>query len=334
VTIVIAMSLIAGAFSVAAEADDTANPSVESTTSDVQPTDPASPAATDGGLIKQLLGPGPTVRTAALPMAVGTSATLDLRPYVTCSGPTCTYARRTAPKGWPVSLSSTGILTIKVPKKTTPRAYNVSYTVTDNSGTAVGNVTIQVTPDSYNPVAGMVFSHPYRKRYRYKIRNRILRTIESTPPGSRIQVASWSFSSRTYRRALNHARHRGVIVQIVLAERNRRDNSDYRLLRKVFGTTVTPNGSWVKKCHNSCRGVGGTMHSKIYLFSNAYRTPYVMMTGSANLPDFAVTNQWNQMNVVVRNKPVYDEGVRIFNQMVADRPANPTDRSCWRFRLG
>jgi hypothetical protein len=329
VIVAIAMSLVAGAFSVAAQADDVANPSGESSaTADPQPTDPqatdpASPAATGSGLVRQLLGPGPTVRTAALPMVLGSTATLDLRPYVTCSGPTCTYAGRTAPSGWPVSVSPGGIMTIKVPKKTSPRAYNISYTVTDASGPAVGNVTIQVTPDSYNPVAGMVFSHPYRKHYRYKIRNRIERTINSVPPGSRIQVASWSFSSKTYRRALKKARHRGVVVQIVLAERNRRNNSDYRLLKKAFGTTVTANGSWVKRCHNSCRGVRGTMHSKIFLFSNAYRTPYVMMTGSANLTDFAVTNQWNQMNVVVRNKPVYDEGVRIFNQMVLDRRANP-----------
>ncbi len=330
VIVALATSLMAGALGVSAHADDSANPAAASTATadpqpaDPQPTDPQDPAATDGGVVRQLLGPGPTAHPVSLPMAVGTSVTLDLRRYVTCNGPTCTYARGAAPKGWPYTVTSTGSWSVKVPKSAKPRSYNVYYSVTDNGAhTTSGYVTVRVTPDSYNPVPGMTFSHPYRKHYRYKIRNRILRTINSVPPGSRIQLASWSFSSRTYRKALGHARHRGVIVQIVLAERNRRKNSDYRLLRKKFGTAVTANGSWVKKCHNSCRGVQGTMHSKIFLFSNAYRTPYVMMTGSANLTDFAVTNQWNQMNVVVRNKPVYDQGVQIFNQMVLDRPANP-----------
>jgi hypothetical protein len=65
------------------------------------------------------------------------------------------------------------------------------------------------------------------------------------------------------------------------------------------------------------------MHSKIFLFSKSFRTPYVIMTGSANLTDFAVTNQWNQMNTVSNNYPVYAQGVQIFNEMVRDRIANP-----------
>jgi hypothetical protein len=141
------------------------------------------------------------------------------------------------------------------------------------------------------------------------------------PGGARIQVASWSFSSKLYRKALKRARARGVIVQIVLAQRNRADNSDWRILRDTYGTRVTPTSSWVKKCTYSCRGTSGTMHSKIFLFSQVYRTPYVTMTGSANLTDFAVTNQWNQMNTVTGDQAVYDEAVRIFAQMSQDRPA-------------
>jgi phosphatidylserine/phosphatidylglycerophosphate/cardiolipin synthase-like enzyme len=136
-------------------------------------------------------------------------------------------------------------------------------------------------------------------------------------------VASWSFSSRTYYKALRAAKARRVTVQIVLAQRNKANNSDYRTLRNIFGTSVTPDGSWVKKCSYSCRGRKGTMHSKIFLFSASYRTPYVIMTGSANLTDFAVTNQWNQMNTVSGNKAIYDQGVNIFYQMVRDVPANP-----------
>jgi hypothetical protein len=184
-------------------------------------------------------------------------------------------------------------------------------------------VIVAVTPDNYDAPSGITFTHPYRKHYRYKIRDHILRTINSVPTGHRIQVVSWSFASKKYRKALSQARHRGVIVQIVLAQRNKRSNSDYGRLRRLFGTSVTADGSWVKKCRYSCRGRKGTMHSKIFLFSQSYRTPNVIMTGSANLTDFAITNQWNQMSTVSNDYPVYAEGVRIFNEMVTDRPANP-----------
>jgi hypothetical protein len=167
----------------------------------------------------------------------------------------------------------------------------------------------------------MLFTHPYRKGHRTLIRQHIVRSINSVPSGARIQVASWSFASKAYRLALKAAKARGVAVQIVLSQRNTRKNSDYRLLGRAFGTTVTPDGTWVRKCTFSCRGTGGTMHSKIFLFSQVYNTPYVDMSGSANLTDFAVTNQWNQMNTIVGDKPVYDEAVQIFNQMSADRPA-------------
>jgi hypothetical protein len=114
---------------------------------------------------------------------------------------------------------------------------------------------------------------------------------------------------------------RGVRVQLVLAWRNKPNNSDWARLTRSFGTAISPTGNWVKKCWKSCRGVGGTMHSKMFMFSQVYRTPYVMISGSANLTDFAVTNQWNQMNTVTGDPAVYNEAVAVFTQMYQDAPA-------------
>jgi phosphatidylserine/phosphatidylglycerophosphate/cardiolipin synthase-like enzyme len=223
-------------------------------------------------------------------------------------------------------------MSIRVPAKTVPRAYNVGYYIAnatspknpdDSPRTGMSYVAVAVTPDNYTPPSGMTFTHPYRKRYRELIRTHVLRTINSVPTGAYIQVASWSFASKAYRDALSAAKARGVAVQIVLAQRNKPNNSDYRRLVRRFGTTVRPTGSWVRKCRYSCRGTSGTMHSKIFLFSQVYGTRYVEMTGSANLTDFAVTNQWNQMNTVTGNKEVYDGAVRIFTEMYQDRPARP-----------
>jgi hypothetical protein len=330
--ITIAVSLLAGALGVSAQADDpAATPSGDaSATAPVQPTEPASPATTttsgsEQGLPRQLVGSAVTAISEEVVWLRGLRGAVNVGANDTCPS-TCTYLVVSKPTGWATpTISSTGVMTLAVPASTVPGTYRVYYRLTDTNApqSAVAALVVRVTPDSYGAPAGVTFTHPYRKHYKYKIRDHILRTINSVPPGSRIQVASWSFSSKQYYKALNQARRRGVIVQIVLAQRNKGRNSDYRILRNLFGTTVSANRSWVKKCSYSCRGRKGTMHSKIFLFSKSYRTPYVMMTGSANLTDFAVTNQWNQMNTVSNNYPVYAEGVRIFNEMVRDRIANP-----------
>jgi hypothetical protein len=331
----IAISLLSGAIGLSARADDpAATPSGDTgSTSGVQTTEPAATATTASSdpspttLSKQALGAGAVV---AAPEEVvwlrGVRGSVSVGTNDTCPT-TCTYTVISKPADWPTpTITGTGVMTLAVPSSTRPGTYRIYYRVSDDSAppqSADSGITVRVTPDSYGAPSGIVFSHPYRKHYRYTIRDRILRTINSVPPGSRIQVASWSFSSKKYYKALNEAKRRGVSVQIVLAQRNKGRNSDYRTLRSLFGTTVTPTGSWVKKCSYSCRGRKGTMHSKIFLFSKSFRTPYVIMTGSANLTDFAVTNQWNQMNTVSNNYPVYAEGVRIFEEMVRDRIANP-----------
>ena len=274
--------------------------------------------------------------SAAIPDAVndsfvikrGLTDSLNVAANDTCPSAApdkCQYSLQQIPAGWGANLTGDGVMTIWVPGKTAPGSYSVTYTL--SSGNPVqqdsAQVVVAVTPDNYNPPAGMTFTHPYRKGYRTLIRTHVVRTINSVPSGARIQVASWSFASKAYRQALNAAKARGVVVQIVLAQRNTRKNSDYQLLARRFSTRVTPDGSWVRRCTYSCRGTSGTMHSKMFLFSQAYRTRYVQMTGSANLTDFAVTNQWNQMNTVTGNQPVYDEAVRIFTQMYQDTPARP-----------
>ncbi|HET6167984.1 MAG TPA: phospholipase D-like domain-containing protein [Marmoricola sp.] len=318
------LSLLAGAFAGAAQADDPPSPSATPTT--------AAPDAggTDGKLAETLLGNGPEPAPENWVVRRGVSSTVNVAMNDDCSpnpADTCAYSKGSyVPSKWSFSISSAGVMTFKAPSDARPGRYHLYYKVTntkDASLTAESYVSVAITPDSYTAPTGVTFSHPYRKHYKYKIRDRIVRAINSVPSGARIQMASWSFASRTYTRALKNAKNRGVTVQIILSARNKRSNSDYRTLRDFFGTSVTSSGSWVKKCSYSCRGVGGTMHSKIFLFSQVYRTPSVMMSGSANLTDFAVSNQWNQMSTVSGNKPVYSDAVTIFWQMAADRKANP-----------
>lgn len=315
----------AGADDPAPQTSSTAEP--EPTPAEPTPTEPADGESPDG-LVKPLaeaLGAGPTAVPESIVLVLGSKASVNVAANDTCPGiQACTYAVGSyVPAGWGVVVSPTGTMSFKVPAKAKPRRYNLYYTVTHESGTTQGYLSVAVTPDNFSAPTRMMFTHPYRKGHRDKIRRYLLRSINSVPAGARIQLVSWSFASDAYVKALKKARKRGAIVQIVLAKRNRARNSSFGKLRKAFGTSITPNGSWVRKCTNSCRGTTGTMHSKIFLFSSVYRTPYVMMTGSANLTDFAVTNQWNQTHAVSRNKAIYDDGVRIFQQLLLDRPANP-----------
>jgi hypothetical protein len=334
--VVLLVSLVAGALGVAAQADDpgstpSGGTSTQSGTTDTTQQSTSTSSGPSGLAATAQQAPPPTpvavddtfVLKRGLTEDVNVAAN-DQCPASETPSPqdACTYSLGQIPAGWGARMTPEGVLTVWVPGKTAPGAYPVTYSMSNGfvlSDSA--QVTVLVTPDDYNPPAGMLFSHPYRKGYKLLIRNHVLRTINSVPTGAYVRAASWSFASKSYRLALKAAKARGVKVQIVLAQRNTRKNSDYRLLARIFGTTVTPDGSWVKKCKLSCRGTGGTMHSKIFLFSQVYRTPYVDISGSANLTDFAVTNQWNQMNTVVADQAVFDDAVQVFNEMSADQPA-------------
>ena len=307
-------SLVVGAAGMAAQADDATTPA--------SPT--ATPTTDQSDTSRTLLGASLTANPDSVVVKRGRTTSINVLANDVCNGATCTVALAFKPSGWKVSLNPTsGVLTLTVPTKTVPRKYSVTYDLSNGSPeTSHGVVSVLVTPDAYRAPAGMLFTHPFRSAYRLKIRNHIVRTIDSVPPGGQIRIASWSFSSRIYYRALWNAKRRGVSVQIVLSSRNVASNSDYPTLRRLMGTSTSAS-SWVKKCNFSCRGRRGTMHSKIFLFSQSYRTPWITMTGSANLTDFAVQSQWNQMNTTSRNHAVYNSALRIFNEMVRDRPASP-----------
>jgi len=324
--ITLVVTLVAGMLSGSAQAADPTTPSGQQTGS-------TTPGASPDGQSAQS-SPSPLLGVLGGPPAIQADGTFAIKAGLTdgtnvaandpcrADGSPCTYTLGAVPAGWGANITPEGILTVWVPKGTAPGLYQVGYTATENPANSTpGALNVAVTPDSYNPPAGMLFSHPYRKGYRNIIRDHVLRTINSTPSGATIQVASWSFASKLYRQALRAAMARGVTVEIVLAYRNKPQNSDFGRLVRAFGINVVPGGNWVKKCWHSCRGVGGTMHSKIFLFSQVYNTHDVMISGSANLTDFAVSNQWNQMNTVTENAPVYQEAVNVFTQMYQDTPA-------------
>ncbi|MGL5808735.1 MAG: phospholipase D-like domain-containing protein [Nocardioides sp.] len=200
---------------------------------------------------------------------------------------------------------------------------------------AVGAVTFLVlgtgpaaaAPDDYTPGTGARFNNPYGtlKKERAIVRH-INRSIDSTPKKSRIRIASWNVRSPNITAALIRAHRRGVSVQVLMDVTNADDvtpNRDvYRLKRAFRGDEKRPvkMRSWLRKCRSSCRGVRGIPHSKFYLFSRAGDAKYVAMYGSANATELSATIQWNDLYTLANAPNSYQEFLRIFRQMKADRP--------------
>lgn len=213
---------------------------------------------------------------------------------------------------------------------------------TSSASTLAPTAEVGQPPRSYVFPSGSWFSFPNRTTLeRMAIRNRILYTIQSTWGGPRdpqngvplasngkIRITTWSFNDWAVARALVAARNRGVSVQIVAADTANRDHAAWQYLRRSFGANLYRPGypetwdryTFARECRGSCRGAGGTPHSKFMLFDNvgSGHARDVVVQTSANLTKFAVTGQWNEAQVL-RSNGVHDDYRAIFRQMAVGR---------------
>lgn len=169
------------------------------------------------------------------------------------------------------------------------------------------------------PVAGVAFNNPVGKT-RTALVHRVINAIKHTPTGQTIRIASYSFDRKDVADALLRAHRRGVHVQMVLND-NWTSTQTLRLQRKL-GHGLRAESS-VRVCHQSCRGGPGNLHMKVYAFSKTGLVNDVVMTGSANMTDRAVSLQWNDLFTVIGNVGLYNTYVNVFNQLKADRPVRP-----------
>ena len=186
------------------------------------------------------------------------------------------------------------------------------------------------------------FSFPNRSAAeRLAIRNRVLRTIQSTWGGRRtprglarrgngtIRITTWSFADWGVARALVAARNRGVSVQVVAATSANTDHRPWKWLVRHLGRRLYQPGapqtrdltSFARECRGACRGPGGTPHAKYFLFDNvgAAHARNIVVQTSMNLTDMAYSGQWNQAQVV-HGRRVYDDFLTVFRQARIGRP--------------
>lgn len=180
----------------------------------------------------------------------------------------------------------------------------------------------------YEVRPGITLTNPLN-RTRDDINVKVLDAINHARKGSTIRLVSWNFDSWPYVNALTRAHNRGVSVRLIMARGmavNQGPKAPYWTLRRNLqgaGNERRPAElrSWTRTCSHSCRGRGGSMHAKYFVFSKTGRSKYVVMNSSANLTAAAARIQWNDMYTTVGREKIYDEYMKTFREASRDRPA-------------
>lgn len=225
-----------------------------------------------------------------------------------------------------VALLAAAVTLFTAPPSGASRAENPAAAVPFSAAaTRNGTLLPLRAPDRYVPPQGAKFNHWNIRRYRNTIRRHMLRTINSVPRGATIRWVVFSFGDWGIEHALVRARNRGVSVQVLANYKNRETWAPWRSLQSTFGTRTTRPGrnperlSWARQCRLSCRGWGGNVHMKLFLFSQVADVPAVTMYGSWNPTWVANQRQWNHLDT--RWDPdTYQRYLTIFAQAERDRP--------------
>ncbi len=189
----------------------------------------------------------------------------------------------------------------------------------------------------YVPSSGVTFNDPMRFGGRRTILSKVVRSIEETPEGEKIRIATWNFDDRPAALALLAAKKRGVKVQVVVS--GAVANPNWRRLRVGLNRNKDDK-SFAVQCTGGCRSRVRIMHSKLYMFSRIHRAEHISMFGSSNLTTPAGNRQWNDL-VTTKSERVYDYLARIFDEYTKDKSLKTPyeartigDTRIWVYPLG
>ncbi len=182
-------------------------------------------------------------------------------------------------------------------------------------------------PDKYTPPAGPKFNNPLAGREaRNRIRTHLLRSINSVPGREQIRIASWNVKSADMQNALIRAHERGVSVRVIIDRGNAgpaSPNPGFDRMSRAFSqgqkSRKPSQKSFTRRCVSSCRYYSGIAHTKFFLFSKAGRAENVVVYGSNNMTDLAAHSQWNDVFTVRNRGNIYDDFLRIFDEMRRDK---------------
>lgn len=175
--------------------------------------------------------------------------------------------------------------------------------------------------DTWRPRLGADFNNPVgRPAARTLLIKRVLAAVKHTHSGETIRFAMYSFDRRDLTDALLKAHRRGVNVQIIVNDNW--TSAGTNRLRRALGQDADKD-HFVVICEGSCRGGPGNLHLKVYSFTKTGAANNVIMTGSSNLTERAVSLQWNDLFSIAGNSEFFDTFVQVFNQLKRDKPVKP-----------
>ncbi|MEQ6903556.1 phospholipase D-like domain-containing protein [Nocardioides sp. YIM 152588] len=206
------------------------------------------------------------------------------------------------------------------PSGGTARALVLAQDTTDLADEAAADDTER--PKRFRVKEGVLFNHPFNDQR--VIHAKMIRVINHAQKGAVIRSMSWNFQDTSIRNALIRAHKRGVAVRFIMARslRNAGFNQLTNALKKGNKKRPQARRSWTGTCSHSCRGKGGSMHSKWITVSQSGRSHNIVMQGSANLTSSAAVNQWNDW-YTVKDKKIFDAYAKVFEQSRKDRKVKP-----------
>lgn len=179
----------------------------------------------------------------------------------------------------------------------------------------------QAVDKDWVPPSGVAFNQPRGgPKARTKLVRRVIAGIRNARKGSTIRFAMYSFDRRDVADALLKAHSRGVNVQLVVND-NWTSFQTVRL-RRALGTKPRKKSFYVI-CEGACRGGRGNLHMKVYAFSETGAASSVLMTGSANLTNRAVSLQWNDQVTLLNQPGLYGAFLKIFRELKFDKRVSP-----------
>jgi phosphatidylserine/phosphatidylglycerophosphate/cardiolipin synthase-like enzyme len=191
--------------------------------------------------------------------------------------------------------------------------------------TAAPSSTRAARLDRFRPRKGVSFNVPGSQ----EINGKVLRAIQHTPRRGKIRAMTWNFNSWVFVNRLREAHNRGVSVRIIMARslaNEQGPRGPFNVMRRALAggnnhKRKPEMRSWFRTCSNSCRGKGGAMHSKLYLFSKVGRARQVVMSSTANMTGSAASAQYNDMYTITDRRKPYEVSLKVFNEAAWDRPA-------------
>ena len=176
---------------------------------------------------------------------------------------------------------------------------------------------------TWRPRVGPVFNNPLGPKAKQQaILRQVLAAVRHTRRGATIRMAVYSFDRADLAYALRKAHRRGVHVQIVVNKAVLSNTS--RKLRKRLGRNPD-RPSFLVACPGACRrkGDGGSMHIKIFAFSQTGAAHDVVISSSGNMTSKAIYRQWNDSFTVAGDAGLYATWTNLFGQMAHQRRTGP-----------